>query len=112
MMSDVSANLRRVFALTDQVKKQGKGACDISFVQVIGAGAMGADIATYLCLKGCDVVLSDINADALARATDKAFAYFDRKLSETAASDAKKIDLKAKTLATDIAETIAPETTV
>lgn len=89
MMSDVSANLRRVFALTDQVKKQGKGACDISFVQVIGAGAMGADIATYLCLKGCDVVLSDINADALAGATDKAFAYFDRKLSETAASDAK-----------------------
>lgn len=88
MMSDISKNLRRVFALTDLVKKQVRGKTDIQSIEVIGAGAMGADIASYLCLKGFDVRLTDIQADARDRAYQQIKTYLNRKLGEEAAEQA------------------------
>ena len=88
MMSAVSANLRRVFALTDRVKKQARGTSSITHVLVIGAGAMGADIATYLCLKGMHVYLDDVNEAALKRAYQSAKTYFERKASPEKARQA------------------------
>ena len=89
MMGDVSDGLRRVFALTDAVKKQAKGRSGISEIQVIGAGAMGADIATYLCVRGMNVTLTDISETALGKAKSHADAYFDRKLDDAGAQAAK-----------------------
>ncbi len=88
MLDEVSANLRRVFALTDRVKKQARGDSAISHVQVVGAGAMGADIAIYLCLKGLHVYLTDVNEAALAKAYQRAQAYFERKCDAARARQA------------------------
>ena len=90
MMSDVSEGLRRVFALNDKVKKQAKGEAGLSQIQVIGAGAMGTDIASYLCLRGLSVIVTDISEPALAKAKDQAFAYFERKLPSDKAEAAKR----------------------
>lgn len=88
MMNPVSANLRRVFALTDGVKKQARGASGLTHIQVIGAGVMGADIAQYLCMKGLRVTLTDVNDAALSRAYDNAKIFFARKLGDAQAEDA------------------------
>ena len=85
MLNPISANLRRVFALTDRVKKQAKGKSGISYVQVIGAGIMGADIAIHLCARGFHVYLCDLSDAALRQAYQHAQAYFDRKLGASAA---------------------------
>lgn len=89
MRSAVSANLRRVFALTDKVKKQARGPSPISHVHVIGAGVMGADIATFLCFKGMHIYLSDNDNASLSKAQKTAHQYFDRKLSPAKAAEAK-----------------------
>ena len=88
MLHEVSHNLRRVFALTDRVKKQARGDAQITHVQVIGAGAMGADIAHYLCLKGLNVYICDPDEGALARAYERAEIYFNRKLDPALARQA------------------------
>ena len=88
MMSDISKNLRRVFALTDLVKKQVRGKTDIKSIEVIGAGAMGADIASYLCLKGFNVRLTDIQQDARERAYQQIKTYLRRKLGDEAGEQA------------------------
>lgn len=88
MLHEVSHNLRRVFALTDRVKKQARGDAGITHVQVIGAGAMGADIAHYLCLKGLNVYICDPDEGALARAYERAEIYFNRKLDPALARQA------------------------
>ena len=81
MMNPVSKALRRVFALTDKVKKQAKGQSAIEHIYVIGAGAMGGDIATLLAYRGKHVTLFDVSLDAMEKAQTKAIAYFERKLS-------------------------------
>ncbi|MGC6517773.1 MAG: 3-hydroxyacyl-CoA dehydrogenase NAD-binding domain-containing protein [Candidatus Puniceispirillaceae bacterium] len=88
MLQEVSQNLRRVFALTDKVKKQARGASKIQKIQVIGAGAMGVDIASYFALKGFTVFLTDINQQALSKAERSASDLFTKKLEPVAAKDA------------------------
>ena len=88
MLDPISANLRRVFALTDKVKKQARGTAKIRHVQIIGAGTMGADIATYLCLKGLHVYLCDVNEAALQSAYARAERYFERKTDPAGARQA------------------------
>ena len=89
MLHRVSHALRHVFAITDKVKKQAKGKTSIEQIYVIGAGAMGGDIATLMAFKGKQVTLFDVSADAMAKARTKAEAYFDRKLSEEESAAAK-----------------------
>jgi 3-hydroxyacyl-CoA dehydrogenase/enoyl-CoA hydratase/3-hydroxybutyryl-CoA epimerase len=70
--SETSKNLRRVFFLRQQLKEAGRGADDIAHVHVIGAGAMGAEIAAMAAIKGKRVTLGDIETDALGKAVKQA----------------------------------------
>ena len=89
MLHPVSHALRHLFAITDKVKKQAKGKAAIDQIYVIGAGAMGGDIAILLAFKGKQVTLFDVNEEAAAKVLAKAEAYFDRKLSDEESMAAK-----------------------
>lgn len=79
MMSEASYHLRRVFAMTDMVKKSARGDSEIQDVHVIGAGTMGGDIAAVAALRGFNVTLSDMNAQAIEAAIKRASALFEKK---------------------------------
>jgi 3-hydroxyacyl-CoA dehydrogenase/enoyl-CoA hydratase/3-hydroxybutyryl-CoA epimerase len=72
LKSDTSKNLRRVFFLQQQLKEAGRGTDGIAHVHVIGAGAMGAEIATQAAIKGKRVTLGDVDPEALGRAVKQA----------------------------------------
>ena len=80
MMSEASDGLRRVFQLTDMVKKTGRGDSEVQSVHVIGAGVMGGDIAAVAAMCGFNVTLSDMNSDAIMAAIDRARALYERRL--------------------------------
>lgn len=63
-----SKNLRRVFFLRQKLKEAARGDDDIAHVHVIGAGAMGAEIAAMAAIRGKRVTLSDLDSAALGRA--------------------------------------------
>ncbi|WP_322867973.1 3-hydroxyacyl-CoA dehydrogenase NAD-binding domain-containing protein [Aquicoccus sp. G2-2] len=71
--TDTSKNLRRVFFLRQQLKDAGRGDDGIAHVHVIGAGAMGAEIAAMAAIKGKTVTLGDVETDPLGRAVKLAF---------------------------------------
>jgi 3-hydroxyacyl-CoA dehydrogenase/enoyl-CoA hydratase/3-hydroxybutyryl-CoA epimerase len=70
--TDTSQNLRRVFFLRQGLKETARGAADISHVHVIGAGAMGAEIAAWAALKGHVVTLGDVDLAPLGGAVRQA----------------------------------------
>lgn len=72
--SDTSNNLRRVFFLRQDMKDKGRGEDGIDHVHVIGAGAMGGEIAAWASIKGKTVTLGDIDLDPLGEAVKKARA--------------------------------------
>ncbi|UWR35564.1 3-hydroxyacyl-CoA dehydrogenase (plasmid) [Sulfitobacter sp. W027] len=80
---------------------------DIKTVGVIGAGLMGAGIAQVLMTSGYDVILNDMNADALSRARSSIGDRIDRlaekgRITSKAAAAAKgrlKISADLSTLA-------------
>ncbi|MGK7651585.1 3-hydroxyacyl-CoA dehydrogenase NAD-binding domain-containing protein [Roseovarius sp. B08] len=66
--TETSKNLRRVFFLQQSLKDAGRGDDGIVHVHVIGAGAMGAEIAAIAAIKGKIVTLGDIETDPLGKA--------------------------------------------
>ncbi len=67
---DVTANLMRIFSLTEASKRARTGDAEpreIQTVCVVGAGVMGSGIAHWLSTRGIKVLLQDISADAIAR---------------------------------------------
>lgn len=73
-------NLLRVFMLQDLVKSTGdKKAIDCKHVHVIGAGAMGGDIAAHCALNGMTVTLQDISDDMIADAMKRAFKLYNKR---------------------------------
>lgn len=70
--SDTSRNLRRVFSLRRSLKHDARGDDGISHVHVVGAGAMGAEIAGWCAIHGKRVSLGDVSPDALGRAMKQA----------------------------------------
>ncbi|MCI2393732.1 3-hydroxyacyl-CoA dehydrogenase NAD-binding domain-containing protein [Aliiroseovarius sediminis] len=66
--TDTSKNLRRVFFLRQRLKDGPRGADDIAHVHVIGAGAMGAEIAAWAAVKGKRVTLGDVDTAPLGQA--------------------------------------------
>ncbi len=60
LKTDTSINLRRVFFLRQSLKDGARGDDGISHVHVIGAGSMGAEIATMAAIKGKRVTLGDV----------------------------------------------------
>ncbi|HWA19869.1 MAG TPA: 3-hydroxyacyl-CoA dehydrogenase NAD-binding domain-containing protein [Devosia sp.] len=80
--SDTSRNLRRVFFLSESLKKQGLKGEKPSFarVHVIGAGVMGGDIAAWCALRGLGVTLQDLDMDRIKPALDRAKKLFRKRL--------------------------------
>lgn len=87
--TETSKNLRRVFFLQQSLKDTGRGEDDITHVHVIGAGAMGAEIAAIAAIKGKTVTLGDIETGPLGKAVKTAAKICeDKHLSSTEARDA------------------------
>ncbi len=74
MVTPTAQNLIRVFFLREQMKKLAGPGNKVGHVHVIGAGAMGGDIAAWCASQGLRVTLSDMKpepiAGAMKRATD------------------------------------------
>ena len=83
MNSDTSKNLRRVFFLSEGLKKQGVRGKDkpvFRRVHVIGAGVMGGDIAAWCALRGMGVTLQDLDIERIRPALDRAKSLFKKRL--------------------------------
>jgi 3-hydroxyacyl-CoA dehydrogenase / enoyl-CoA hydratase / 3-hydroxybutyryl-CoA epimerase len=76
MVTPTAQNLIRVFFLREQMKKLASGGNSISRVHVIGAGAMGGDIAAWCANQGMRVTLSDMKSEPVAGAIKRAADLF------------------------------------
>ena len=76
-------NLTRVFFLRETLRAKGKGESGVTHVHVIGAGAMGAEIAAWCASRGKRVTLADLDPKALAKAIGAAAKFYDDKLHST-----------------------------
>ena len=68
LQTDTSKNLQRAFFLRQRLRSNAKGEDGINHVHVIGAGAMGAEIAAVAAIRGKQVTLGDTSPEALGRA--------------------------------------------
>lgn len=83
MATDTARNLRRVFFISESLKKQGlRGNEKPKFgrVHVIGAGVMGGDIAAWCALRGLAVTLQDLDMARIQPALDRAKSLFKKRL--------------------------------
>jgi 3-hydroxyacyl-CoA dehydrogenase / enoyl-CoA hydratase / 3-hydroxybutyryl-CoA epimerase len=78
VVGGTAQNLIRVFGLREKLKSLGDGRWDGKRVHVIGAGAMGGDIAAWCAWRGFTVTLADMKAEPLAGAVGRAAKLFDR----------------------------------
>jgi 3-hydroxyacyl-CoA dehydrogenase / enoyl-CoA hydratase / 3-hydroxybutyryl-CoA epimerase len=76
MVTPTAQNLIRVFFLREQMKKLAGGGNTISHVHVIGAGAMGGDIAAWCANQDMHVTLGDMKPDPIAGAIKRASELF------------------------------------
>ena len=89
MVSDTSRNLRRVFALSEQMKGLApKNGFKPLRVHVVGAGTMGADIAAHCVASGMQVSIQDLSQEALEAAQDRAKSHFRKRLRKRNLVDA------------------------
>lgn len=83
--SDTARNLLRVFRLQERLKAHGKAtalAAPVRHVHVVGAGAMGGDIAAWCALKDIKVTLQDQDRERIAAAQGRADALFSRRIKD------------------------------
>ena len=78
MVTPTAQNLIRVFFLREQMKKLAGSGNKIEHVHVIGAGAMGGDIAAWCASQGLQVTLSDMKPEPIAGAMKRASDLFGR----------------------------------
>src|SRR5579871_4992105 len=76
MVTPTAQNLIRVFFLRDQMKKHAGSGNKIEHVHVIGAGAMGGDIAAWCAHQGFRATLADMKAEPIAGAIKRAADLF------------------------------------
>jgi 3-hydroxyacyl-CoA dehydrogenase/enoyl-CoA hydratase/3-hydroxybutyryl-CoA epimerase len=76
MVTPTAQNLIRVFFLREQMKKLAGGGNAIRHVHVIGAGAMGGDIAAWCAHQGMRVTLADMKPEPIAGAIKRASDLF------------------------------------
>ena len=76
MVTPTAQNLIRVFFLREQMKKAAGGGNKVAHVHVIGAGAMGGDIAAWCAHQGMRVTLADMKPEPIAGAIKRAAALF------------------------------------
>jgi 3-hydroxyacyl-CoA dehydrogenase / enoyl-CoA hydratase / 3-hydroxybutyryl-CoA epimerase len=89
MASETSRNLRRVFLLSEMLKDEApKGDFKPRRVHVIGAGAMGGDIAAWCVACGMQASLQDIDEGQITKALARARSLFARQLRKKLPIDA------------------------
>jgi 3-hydroxyacyl-CoA dehydrogenase / enoyl-CoA hydratase / 3-hydroxybutyryl-CoA epimerase len=76
MVTPTAQNLIRVFFLREQMKKLAGSGNKISHVHVIGAGAMGGDIAAWCANRDMRVTLADMKPEPIAGAIKRASELF------------------------------------
>jgi 3-hydroxyacyl-CoA dehydrogenase/enoyl-CoA hydratase/3-hydroxybutyryl-CoA epimerase len=76
LVSDTSRNLVRVFFLREKLKSMADGDWPGRRVHVIGAGAMGGDIAAWCAWHGFTVTLADMKREPLGQAVARANELF------------------------------------
>jgi 3-hydroxyacyl-CoA dehydrogenase/enoyl-CoA hydratase/3-hydroxybutyryl-CoA epimerase len=76
MVTPTAQNLIRVFFLREQMKKLAGSGNKIGHVHVIGAGAMGGDIAAWCANQGLRVTLADMKPEPIAGAIKRASELF------------------------------------
>jgi 3-hydroxyacyl-CoA dehydrogenase / enoyl-CoA hydratase / 3-hydroxybutyryl-CoA epimerase len=76
MVTSTAQNLIRVFFLRDEMKKLVGSGNKVAHVHVIGAGAMGGDIAAWCANEGMRVTLADMKAEPIAGAIRRAAELF------------------------------------
>jgi 3-hydroxyacyl-CoA dehydrogenase / enoyl-CoA hydratase / 3-hydroxybutyryl-CoA epimerase len=76
MVTPTAQNLIRVFFLREQMKKLAGSGKKVSHVHVIGAGAMGGDIAAWCANQGMRVTLADMKPEPIAGAIKRAADLF------------------------------------
>src|SRR6201994_2924323 len=76
MVTPTAQNLVRVFFLRDQMKKYAGSGNKIEHVHVIGAGAMGGDIAAWCANQGFTATLADMKPEPIAGAIKRAADLF------------------------------------
>lgn len=76
MVTPTAQNLIRVFFLREQMKKLAGSGNKIEHVHVIGAGAMGGDIAAWCANQDMRVTLADMKAEPIAGAMKRAAELF------------------------------------
>ena len=86
LVTDTAQNLMRVFFLREKLKGLADGGWDGKRVHVIGAGAMGGDIAAWCAWQGFTVSLADMKPEPLAGAIKRAAELFG-KIGRTSARD-------------------------
>ena len=91
LSSETATNLRRVFFLSESLKKQGlRGPEKPNFtrVHVVGAGVMGGDIAAWCALRGMGVTLQDLDLERIKPALARAKSLFRKRLKTKEEIDA------------------------
>ncbi len=78
MVTPTAQNLIRVFFLREQMKKLAGTGNRVGHVHVIGAGAMGGDIAAWCANQGMRVTLADMKAEPIAGAVKRAAELFSK----------------------------------
>ena len=76
MVTPTAQNLIRVFFLREQMKKLAGSGSKVAHVHVIGAGAMGGDIAAWCANQGLRVTLADMKPEPIAGAIKRAAELF------------------------------------
>src|SRR6195952_4903967 len=76
MVTPTAQNLIRVFFLREQMKKLAGSGNKIAHVHVIGAGAMGGDIAAWCASQDMRVTLADMKPEPIAGAIKRASDLF------------------------------------
>ncbi len=80
--TDTARNLVRVFFLREAMRGLREGSSAISHVHVIGAGAMGGDIAAWAAREGFRVTLADIAPASIGGAMKRATAMLEATLKD------------------------------
>ena len=76
MVTATAQNLIRVFFLREQMKKLAGSGNKVDHVHVIGAGAMGGDIAAWCANQGMRATLADMKPEPIAGAMKRATELF------------------------------------
>ncbi len=93
MGTPTAGNLRRVFFLSESLKKLGIKGKKFSRVHVIGAGVMGGDIAAWCAYRGMSVTLQDLDMARIQPALDRAKKLFQKRYKKKREVDAAMLRL-------------------